>query len=106
MKDDVASDRSDRELRNQLVRMLTVRQAHMDFEDAVADFPHIKVHAFPSAFSLRASTALAPASPVHRVVKKYVEQTGIYGASAFAVNFYAIRGYKQLPGSNVFCGRH
>jgi hypothetical protein len=28
-----------KELRNQLVRMLTVRQAHMDFEDAVADFP-------------------------------------------------------------------
>lgn len=27
------------ELRNQLVSMLTVRQAHMDFEDAVADFP-------------------------------------------------------------------
>ncbi|MCB8968284.1 MAG: DinB family protein [Ardenticatenaceae bacterium] len=30
---------ADKELRNQLVRMLTVRQAHMDFEDAVADFP-------------------------------------------------------------------
>ncbi len=30
---------NDEELRNQLVRMLTVRQAHMDFEDAVADFP-------------------------------------------------------------------
>jgi hypothetical protein len=29
----------DKELRNQLVRMLTVRQAHMDFEDAVAGFP-------------------------------------------------------------------
>ena len=27
------------EVRNQLVRMLTLRQAHMDFEDAVADFP-------------------------------------------------------------------
>lgn len=27
------------ELRNQLARMLVVRQAHMDFEDAVADFP-------------------------------------------------------------------
>jgi len=27
------------ELRSQLARMLTVRQAHMDFEDAVADFP-------------------------------------------------------------------
>ena len=30
---------SDKELRNQLVRMLTVRQAHMVFKDAVADFP-------------------------------------------------------------------
>lgn len=30
---------NDAELRNQLVRMLTIRQAHMDFEDAVADFP-------------------------------------------------------------------
>jgi hypothetical protein len=30
---------NDQELRNQLVRMLTIRQAHMDFEDAVADFP-------------------------------------------------------------------
>jgi hypothetical protein len=30
---------SNKELRNQLVRMLTVRQAHMDFKDAVADFP-------------------------------------------------------------------
>ena len=29
----------DKELRNQLVRMLTVRQAHIDFEDAVKDFP-------------------------------------------------------------------
>lgn len=27
------------EVRNQLVRLLTVRQAHIDFEDAVADFP-------------------------------------------------------------------
>jgi hypothetical protein len=34
------------ELGNQLVRMLTVRQAHMDFEDAVADFPleYINTH--------------------------------------------------------------
>jgi len=33
------------ELRNQLVKMLTIRQAHMDFEDAVADFPmeHINI---------------------------------------------------------------
>ena len=30
---------NDAEVRNQLVRMLTIRQAHMDFEDAVADFP-------------------------------------------------------------------
>ena len=30
---------SDAELRNQLVRMMTVRQAHMDFEDAIAGFP-------------------------------------------------------------------
>ena len=30
---------NDKELRNQLIRMLTIRQAHMDFEDAVADFP-------------------------------------------------------------------
>ena len=29
----------DAELRQQLVNLLTVRQAHMDFEDAVADFP-------------------------------------------------------------------
>lgn len=29
----------DKELRSQLARMLTVRQAHMDFTDAVADFP-------------------------------------------------------------------
>ncbi|MFT7585275.1 MAG: hypothetical protein ACI9EW_001699 [Cellvibrionaceae bacterium] len=28
-----------KELRNQLVRMLTIRQAHMDFEDAIANFP-------------------------------------------------------------------
>ena len=26
-------------MRNQLVRMLTIRQAHMDFEDAVKEFP-------------------------------------------------------------------
>jgi uncharacterized damage-inducible protein DinB len=29
----------DQELRNQLVNLLTVRQAHVVFEDAVADFP-------------------------------------------------------------------
>jgi hypothetical protein len=36
-----------RELRNQLVRMLTVRQAHMDFEDAVADFPEKHINTRP-----------------------------------------------------------
>jgi hypothetical protein len=35
------------ELRNQLVRMLTVRQAHMDFEDAVADFPDDAINRRP-----------------------------------------------------------
>jgi len=30
---------NDSELRKQLVHLLSVRQAHMDFEDAVADFP-------------------------------------------------------------------
>jgi hypothetical protein len=38
---------SDRELRDQLVRMLTVRQAHMDFEDAVADFPPAHINTYP-----------------------------------------------------------
>ena len=37
----------DKELRNQLVRMLTVRQAHMDFEDAVADFPEEHINTRP-----------------------------------------------------------
>ena len=37
----------DNELRNQLVRMLTVRQAHMDFEDAVADFPAEHINTRP-----------------------------------------------------------
>lgn len=31
--------KQDKELRNQLVALLTVRQAHVDFADAVADFP-------------------------------------------------------------------
>ena len=35
------------ELRNQLVRMLTIRQAHMDFDDAVADFPMDQINARP-----------------------------------------------------------
>ena len=38
----------DTELRNQLVRLLTVRQAHMDFEDAVADFPLGHINTRPS----------------------------------------------------------
>ena len=38
---------NDQELRNQLVRMLTVRQAHMDFEDAVADFPEAHINTRP-----------------------------------------------------------
>ena len=37
----------DKELRNQLVRLLTVRQAHMDFEDAVADFPEAYINTRP-----------------------------------------------------------
>lgn len=38
---------SDKELRNQLTRMLTVRQAHMDFEDAVAGFPMEHINTRP-----------------------------------------------------------
>lgn len=34
-------------LRNQLARMLTIRQAHMDFEDAVADFPLDQINTKP-----------------------------------------------------------
>ncbi|MCA9927324.1 MAG: DinB family protein [Anaerolineales bacterium] len=37
----------DKELRNQLVHLLTVRQAHMDFEDAVADFPAEHINTRP-----------------------------------------------------------
>ena len=37
----------DQELRNQLVRMLTIRQAHMDFEDAVANFPEEHINTRP-----------------------------------------------------------
>lgn len=37
----------DKELRNQLVRLLTVRQAHMDFEDAVANFPEEHINTRP-----------------------------------------------------------
>jgi hypothetical protein len=35
------------ELRTQLVNLLTVRQAHMDFEDAVAAFPADQINTFP-----------------------------------------------------------
>jgi len=35
------------ELRIQLVRMLTIRQAHMDFADAVADFPAEHINTRP-----------------------------------------------------------
>lgn len=35
---------NDHELRNQLTGLLTVRQAHMDFEDAVVDFPEAQIN--------------------------------------------------------------
>lgn len=38
---------SHEELRIQLTRMLSVRQAHMDFEDAVADFPREHINTKP-----------------------------------------------------------
>lgn len=37
----------DRELRNQLIRMLTIRQAHMDLEDTVVDFPEEHINTRP-----------------------------------------------------------
>jgi hypothetical protein len=37
----------EQELRNQLARLLTFRQAHMDFEDAVADFPEEHINTRP-----------------------------------------------------------
>ena len=37
----------DRELRIQLLNMLTTRQAHMDLEDAVADFPEEHINTKP-----------------------------------------------------------
>jgi hypothetical protein len=40
--------KNDQELRNQLVRMLTIRQAHMDFTDAVADFPGEHINTKPT----------------------------------------------------------
>ena len=36
-----------KEVRNQLIRMLSVRQAHMDFEDAVKDFPAEHINTQP-----------------------------------------------------------
>lgn len=39
---------NNKELRNQLARMLTIRQAHMDFEDAVADFPEEHINTRPA----------------------------------------------------------
>jgi hypothetical protein len=38
----------EKELRSQLIAMLTVRQAHMDFEDAVADFPEAHINSRPT----------------------------------------------------------
>lgn len=38
---------NDQELRNQLARMLTIRQAHMNFEDAVASFPAAHINTRP-----------------------------------------------------------
>ncbi len=38
---------NDQELRTQLTRMLTIRQAHMDFTDAVADFPLEQINTRP-----------------------------------------------------------
>jgi uncharacterized damage-inducible protein DinB len=35
-------------LREQLVNLLTIRQAHMDFEDAVANFPEAHINAKPA----------------------------------------------------------
>ncbi|MAU00467.1 MAG: hypothetical protein CL608_25270 [Anaerolineaceae bacterium] len=38
----------DAALRQQLVNLLTVRQAHMDFEDAIADFPAEQINTRPA----------------------------------------------------------
>jgi DinB superfamily len=45
--------KQDKELRNQLVSLLTVRQAHVDFEDAVANLPaeHINTKAAHCTYS-------------------------------------------------------
>lgn len=37
-----------KELRNQLTRMLTIRQAHMDLKDAAADFPAEQINVKPT----------------------------------------------------------
>lgn len=39
---------NDQELRNQLTNLLTARQAHMVFEDAVADFPVTHINTRPA----------------------------------------------------------
>jgi hypothetical protein len=39
---------NDKELRNQLTHMLSVRQAHMDLEDAAADFPVDQINTRPA----------------------------------------------------------
>jgi hypothetical protein len=38
---------SDQELRTELTHLLTLRQAHMDFQDAVADFPEAYINTQP-----------------------------------------------------------
>ena len=38
---------NDQTLRTELINLLTVRQAHMDFEDAVADFPAGQINTRP-----------------------------------------------------------
>ncbi|KAA3644684.1 MAG: DinB family protein [Chloroflexi bacterium] len=38
---------NDKELRQQLANLLTARQAHMDFEDAVANFPEKDINTTP-----------------------------------------------------------
>jgi hypothetical protein len=38
---------NDKELRTQLANMLTIRQAHMDFEDAVTNFPDEHINTRP-----------------------------------------------------------
>lgn len=40
----------DKELRTQLTHLLTTRQAHMDFEDAVANFPEAHINTKPAHY--------------------------------------------------------